>query len=236
MSALAVRSLFAAALAAIAGGAQASIVLFERNSYMEVYYNFGGGIETFPGSNGTGSNLLTADSIELVGSDSGSGFTEFGTWEAGMSYDLRQEFAPTAFGFDGSGSTSLFAFAGGDGYSYVESIAPGNEQAVWFVNTSLTDFTLNGALTDGASVRLQRLTQSGWDDVYTAANSMGSFGTNGQLAIGEYRILAVGSVTANANQQMGAAYSYSFAAVPEPGTMIALGLGAAAMMARRRRK
>lgn len=227
-------------LSVLPAASQATIVLVERSSALHVFYQYGGGGDQFPGSNSTGSIELNSDfNLSLNGNDSGSGSNEFGLWESGISYNLTQQWANLGNGFSGSAATMLTSFEGGIGNAMVESNAPGNELILMFSNTSTTDFTFSGHLGRESVATIEKLFEHGWEPVFTAANVGGftqsSFNTVGNINAGTYRILARAFQTSAGNQFSSTSFDFNFAAVPEPGTMIALGVGAAALLRRRRR-
>lgn len=236
MSSSAAKTVFTASfLAALSAASQAAFLLEQRTSAMDVFYEFGGGGEYHPGSNSVGSILLNGDfSLNLNGADTGSGFTEFGTWEAGVAYDLNQQFDATSTNLVGSGDIMLHSFLAGDGFSNISSGAPGNQLELIFTNDTASDFTLWGAMTSEGRVDLNVATVNGWDPMYTAA-SMGSYAFNGHLPVGQYRLTGSSFTSATGQQSMGSSWSFNMAAVPEPATIAALAMGAAAMMRRRRR-
>lgn len=221
-----------AAVLCSAAGAQAAFVLTERTTSMTVFYDFGGGGEQFPGSNSVGSTSLNSEFIhQLRGNETRSGFTEFGTWEAGYIYDINQEFQPLTNGFYGAGDVGLQSFLAGDGYSTIEGR---NELTLMFDNTSTTDFRLTGAATFGAQVSLDVFDGLGWTSIYTSPGGDG-FDITGTIGAGQYRIFGIGNSTAVGQMAQGEAWSFNLQAVPEPSVMAGLGLGALALMRRRRR-
>lgn len=227
-------------LAALPVASHASIILEERSSALQVFYIYGGGDNQFPGSNSVGSIELNSDySLSMSGSEQNSGNTEFGPWEAGISYNLSQQWAETATGFTGAADTVLNSFEEGMGSSRIESNAPGNELILSFTNTTATDFKLSGSLGREALVTLEKFDGFVWNPVYTAANvggfTMSSFNTVGHIDVGQYRLFANAFTTAAGDQFSQTSYNFDFQAVPEPATMAALGLAIAAMIRRRRK-
>lgn len=200
---------------------------------MSVFYDFGGGGEQYPGSNSLSSTSLNSEFVnQLRGNETRSGFTEFGTWEAGYIYDLNQDFQPLSNGFYGAGDIGLHSFLAGEGYSWIEGR---NELTLHFTNTSSTDFHLFGAATFGAQVSLDIFDGLGWTSIYTSPGGTG-FDVSGTLVAGEYRIFGIGNSTAVGQMSQGEAYMFNLQAVPEPSAMAGLGLGAFTLLKRRRAK
>lgn len=229
------KSLAVSALIWAAASSNASIVLQERQSTLNVFYNYGSTFETYPGSNSVNSSSFAEDHISINGLDMNSGFTDVGFWSGGVQYDLNQQFIIQSDGFFGAGDTQLNSFVSGDMFANIDSNDPGNEQIIRFQNTLGTIYNFAGAATYSSTVRLERHVGSDWENVYTSPVNDG-FSVSGFLGIGEYRIIGKGVASASGQVSQGAAWSYNFTTVPEPSSMAALAVGGLALFRRRRRR
>lgn len=218
--------------AVVAASSQASFTMIERTTAMNALWQYGSGFEIYPGSADLSSTSINGEFFNrLNATESRSGWTEFAPWEAGISYDLVQEWGMTSNGFTGSGSTSVQSMVLGDAFSIIESRT--NQLILHFSNNTATDYIFEGASTWQGTVHLEKLQPFGWENVYTNPE-MGGFMKAGFMDIGQYRIVANGEAFADGNMMSGASYSFQLSAVPEPGTMAIMGIGVAAILRRRR--
>lgn len=232
------KSVSVAVLLTLAAASQAQFVVTERNSFMTVSYQFGGGLETFPGSNSIGSSELNSEfDLNLSGNENGSGFTEFGMWEAGIAYNLDNSYNPFEGGWTGVGRISLSTFANGDGFSTLEAIDPGNELIVRFDVIGPIQYSVLGTATADGTFAIQKSGALGWETIYSSNGPNGLFQTGGILGVGDYRIVSAGHATSTGTMMQDSAWGYSFSAqpVPEPATMAMFSLGGLAFLRRRKR-
>lgn len=183
---------------------------------------------------GSSESLTSEFNGHIFGSSSGEGNGPNGAWQAGISYDLSQTFTPTALGFAGSGQTTMSSFLVGSGFSSVSTGLPGNNLLVMFDNTTVTDFQFSGFVSDHAFITLQRHNGVEWESVFSTSTA-GAFNYAGTLTLGNYYIRGIGDASANGNMMASSNWNYSFAAVPEPGSVVALTFGALALLRRRKR-
>lgn len=230
------RFLVITSLLAVATASQASFTMIERSTAMNVGWQYGSGVEMYPGSNSISSTSLNSEFFnQMAASESHSGLSEFGPWESGISYELTQEWGQTSNGFFGSASSYVQCFAIGDSFANIESRFPGNELMLHFSNDVETAYVFEGASTWMGTVHLERLQWFGWENVFTNPD-MGGFTHTGVMGVGEYRLVSYGEAIADGNMSMGASWNYQLSAVPEPGTMAVIGLGLAALIRRRKRQ
>lgn len=192
--------------------------------------------------------LDVADSTSLVGSESSSGFYQpsgtawsaSGNWNIGHQYSLIGSVS-SATKMTASGSSTV-TIASSSATAQLASALPGNEfsieialssaQQVRFRGSHTADGPLNqttgntfGYFWTGSTwqIFLVKQVNTNWDDLLN-------------LGAGEYRFETFSIAQANQNATKSSSWEYSIEAVPEPATMIVLGIGALVVAARKRNR
>lgn len=186
-----------------------------------------------------------------------SAFAQFFTNEAAFTAALNgpfylEEFSGWTFGNPLNGTQTTWSAPGGNGYGWDAAAVGGLWSNIDALSTSLGDdpinFTFTGAPVTAFGLILANTDISGniipGDVTLSLSNgatqtvSLPNGGTTFLGYISGTNLTGASIVAANpaAFDWVQGDHIYTGSAVPEPGTMIALGLGAAALAARRRRK
>lgn len=215
---------------------------------------YGGGGDTFTPNGTAGSSALeSASSIALAFADSRSGFIlddPNRPWGASVSSASGHSFAVTgpldSFSkIVASGSTGVTASSSGEGLA---NIISSEDLELRFSLTSTKLMRLRGAVNlnpDGQNlagqVALQKFDGIVWGQVFNSwflPGQEGSFDNTYNLTAGDYRIL--GNSSGNAFHRVRPSqdndWNYELEVVPEPLTLLALGVGALGLMRRRNRR
>lgn len=146
-----------------------------------------------------------------------------------------------------SGSTSVAASASGEGLANMTSINPGSELILGFSLANATPVNLSGAVsldpngqTLSAYVALQRFDGIVWQNLFNSLFMQGEEGSFDQalnLTPGTYRIVgrSSGNAFAGTRPAQTNEWSYDLEVVPEPASLVVLGVGLVSLMRRRRR-
>ncbi|MEZ5163322.1 MAG: PEP-CTERM sorting domain-containing protein [Fimbriimonadaceae bacterium] len=192
-------------------------------------------------------DINTADSLGDFFSDakSGGNFSASVLLEIGHEYTIggtTSNFTSISSNMSAAATTS----ASGVGVATIGTEVPGHILQFEFDVTSDLDYTLTGGAEAWvlnpvyAGVTLEVLNGGFYNSVFHSAFDAvdpTDFSTSGTLTAGHYRITNFALVNAGGNDSKGSYANYNFTvdSVPEPTTMAALALGAAALIRRKRR-
>ncbi|WP_150047376.1 MULTISPECIES: hypothetical protein [Methylomonas] len=186
--------------------ANAAVVWKGRESTLNASYLVGAGpVMHSDNVIDTSDSMTDRFAMAIAGSDAASGVLLGQPWSGALTYSAAHEFA--VFGspqnlaaITSSGSSNASAtFTGGTSIG-VNVRAPGNSWALEFDVTGPTPYTLQGSVGDSntrnttAGVQLQRFTVT-WVPIELFADTP-SFYQTGELAPGQYRIIATAAATA----------------------------------------
>lgn len=241
------KTLWLAALTALASTASAEMVMSSRLSNVDFDFLYGYANQ---GNSGQGAdsdgNLLATDGIGLSGTDSGSGDYLGTLWGAGVTWDISQGYSidgglATATRISSSGITSLSSYASAPYVtSGVSSRLSGNQLALSFMVPFDQQFHLAGMLQSSlplnrnlATIYIYRDDGAGWVTwrVVPANTTFDDFFT---IPGGSYQIVSTAVAAAGGNENVGASWDYTLEVVPEPTSLVLLGLGAMALARRRK--
>ncbi len=221
-------------LASLHSLCDADVLITGRTSLVSTTFDFGyfGSVLT-----STESKISTTiDDTQLIiqGSATDGGPLGDVSWDASYQFDVQQQLVPdSSRGFSGSSSTNLFAFAAGDGVSYLSST---NRLEVLFENTMSTAFELTFNATDTSVLHIEHMTGPGlWDNLFTIIGGYGEVATELHLATGVFRLTAQTDVATNNSFSNGGSWSFSITAVPEPSSMGLLAISTSWLIFGRRR-
>ncbi len=235
-------------MVALGSTASANFSLVGRYSEVQAKYFIGYAGDLFEATDALTENTLdSADTTTVANSFTGSGYyaptdnnwTGTSTWDVTQSYALTGSTA-SASKLVSSGSV-LNAITSAGCTAETSSLQPGNLSQMDIQLTSAQDIRFRGSLASdlpanlvtssiygyqwgGTSwnIFLVKLPNSSWDQVLS-------------LAPGKYRFEAFATAKASGNESKDSSWNYSLEVVPEPGSMIALGMGALALIKRRKK-
>ena len=236
-------------LATLGASACANFSLVGRYSEVEARYFIGYAADIFDGTDSTTEATLdVSDTTTVANSFTGSGYypptnnqwTGTSTWNVTQSHSLT-----------GTTSSASKLVSSGSVYNEIStvnctgetsSLLPGNLSRLDISLASAQDLRFRGSLESdlpaylvtsaiygyqwngsGWSIFMVKLPNTSWDQVLS-------------LTAGTYRFEAFATAKASGNEFKESSWNYSLEAVPEPGTMVALGIGALAIFKRRKTK
>lgn len=244
-----------AGLAVLTTAAQAQ-TLTSRFSQQNFNATYGGGATVFtPNANVPDSTLVASDLEFQQFNDSQNGFINNDPnrpWSATVALEQTHSYSVTGplsnfTSIAASGQTFVAAAASGEGLATMVAANQGNTLELYFTLTSSTLANLRGNVSlvpDGqnlsAYVTLQKFDGIVWQNIFNSLflpGQEGTFNNNYNLASGSYRIigLSAGNAFAGVRPSQTNTWNYNLQVVPEPGTMAALGLGALALVRRKRK-
>lgn len=196
-------------------------------------------------------SLLASDTESFLVNETRTGFypPTSHSWSASVDMEAMHSYSiagplSNASGISGSGRTrSVSAESGATAQSFITN--PGNRLMLSFDVAANTPYTMTYQIYNAVSseapgeIAIQRWDGAFWLYVNSSAFFPPSNGVNtwtGTFSAGSYRVFMQTGANNFSNESNDAISSFSLTAVPEPGTMAALGLGTAAMLRRRRRK
>ena len=229
--------------------ASAQMTVLERNTTLSHSAQNGYGSDTFSSTRSdTYTTIQETDYAEHRVLDARSGNSTEGGYssEVELYNSVSVGLFGTALGTDtinGLGTLGMHVYQVGPARAALDVMAPGNSHLIRFAVTSGFEYRFRGELhcqtTDGSGgmVTLEQVLGDGSWSPLLSYESTGYFDDQRLIGPGEYRIRAAVSDSLSLMADGGAdhylGYSYSFAAVPEPGTWLALGLGGLALVRRR---
>jgi len=236
-------------VAAFGTTALANFSLVGRYSETQAKYFIGYADDLYEDTDSlTEATIDAADTTAVANTFTGSGFyaptnnhwTGTSTWNVAQSYALT---GSTSSASKLVSSGSVFNGITSSGCTAeTSSLQPGNLSQLDITLTSAQDIRFRGSLESDLpanlvtssvygyqwngtswSVFLVKLPNTSWDQMLS-------------LAPGTYRFEAFATAKASTNETKESSWNYSLEVVPEPGTMVALGIGALAMFKRRKKK
>ncbi len=236
-------------MATLGASALANFSLVGRYSETQAKYFIGYAGDLFESTDSlTEATLDVADTTEVVDSFTGSGYyaptdnnwTGTSTWNVTQSYALTGTVA-SATKLVSSGSVFNGISSAGC-TAETSSLQPGNLSKIDITLATGQDFRFRGSLESElpanlvtSSIYAYRWNGSGWS-VFMVKLPNTSWDQILSLTAGTYRFEAFATSKASGNETKESSWNYSLEAVPEPGTMVALGMGALALIKRRKKK
>lgn len=230
--------------------------LTSRFSQQNFNSTYGGGSSVFtPSGNVTDTALVSSDSEFQQFSDSKNGFINNDSarpWSASIALEQTHNYTVSGqlssfSSISASGQTFVAAAAGGEGLATIFSSNPGNTLELYFsVGTAIparlrgnVDLNPNGQNL-AAFVALQKFDGIVWQNTFNSLflpGQEGAFDNNYTLTAGSYRIVGLsgGNAFAGVRPSQTNTWNYTLAVVPEPGSMVALGLGLTVLLRRKKK-
>jgi len=236
-------------MATLGASASANFALVGRYSEVQAKYFIGYAGDLFEATSSlTEATLDVADTTTVADSFTGSGYypPTNNNWTGTSTWNVTQSYALTGTAASASklvSTGSVFNDITSVGCTAeTSSLQPGNLSRMDIQLSSAQDLRFKGTLESdlpanlvtsviygyqwngsGWSTFLVKFPNSSWDQVLS-------------LAPGTYRFEALATAKASTNEFKESSWSYSLEAVPEPGTMAVLGMGALALIKRRKKK